>query len=76
LQGALRMICLMYLKQIKASEGKRRPPADALPFKSPASGGSPMGSWLVGKVPHESFVLRGRFTHSRPLIRFWDLQEF
>jgi hypothetical protein len=52
LQGALRMICLMYLKQIKASEDKRRPPADALPFRSLASGGSPMGSWLLGRSFH------------------------
>ena len=49
MQGALRMICLIYLKQIKASEDKRRPPADALPFRGLASGGSPMGSWLLGR---------------------------
>lgn len=55
------MICLMYLKQIKASEDKRRPPADALPFRSLASGGSSMGSWLLGR----SLVSRGAMPGGR-----------
>jgi hypothetical protein len=60
LQGALRMICLMYLKQIKAS-GKTKGDPQRMP--------SPSGAWPRADPRWDPGCWEGPSAHSQPLIR-------